>query len=196
MPQLSDKKQTITIIIIVLIIAAILGYLYVSSAENNISINASDNSSDSDESVKTAETEEIIIYRVHVAGYVNNSGVYDVPSDYRVIDAIELAGGATDEAYLDAINLAAKIKDAERIYVPSKSEKNSYTAAITESTLVNINTSSLSELKTLPGIGDSRAADIINYREKNGGFESINDIKNVPGIGDGIFTRIEDLIDV
>ena len=143
---------------------------------------------------------------VHVSGAVNEPGVYQLLPGSRVKEAIDEAGGLQFEADLQAINLAARIKDGEKIHVPAKGEIASSipsranpsdtigSEAVGVGTLVNINTASIEELLTLPGIGETRSNDIIAYRESHAGFRSIDEIQEVSGIGPVIFERLKDLI--
>lgn len=153
---------------------------------------------------------------VDIKGSVNNPGVYEVSNTSRVNDVISLAGGLTENADTSDINLAKIVKDEMTIIIYSKEEvlekykKEVCTcdcpyitndACITEESneennLININTASLEELITLPGLGESKAKEIISYREKNGNFTSIENIKNVTGIGEAIFEKIKDYITV
>lgn len=130
---------------------------------------------------------------VFVCGSVMTPGVYELPEGSRVYEAIALAGGMTDEAAQTAVNQAELLTDGQMIEIPTVEEHQARASAeeAYEDGLVNINTADLEELKTLPGIGDSKARSIIAYREKNGAFGSIEDIKNVDGIGDGIFAKLE-----
>ena len=132
-------------------------------------------------------------YAVFVCGSVAAPGVYELPAGSRVYEAIALAGGMTDEAAQTAVNQAELLTDGQMIEIPTKEEQQAQTAAEEARLdgLVNINTADLEELKTLPGIGDSKAHSIIAYREKNGAFKATADIKNVDGIGEGIYAKLE-----
>ena len=156
------------------------------------------------------EIEEKIV--IHITGCIKNQGIVILDQGDRIVDAIERAGGATDEADLNKINLAYELQDGEKLYIPSKndSEETSYlssgeshyvigstsTASEKENAIVNINKATKEQLQTLNGIGESMANKIIQYRKENGGFENIEDIKNVPGIGDAKFNGIKDNITV
>ena len=136
---------------------------------------------------------------VHIAGEVKSPGVYELTSGSRVMDALELAGGPTDDADLDRINLAAYLSDAQQVVIPkarAEGETGSDFAYETQSKLVNVNTADQRTLMTLPGVGEVTAGNIIAYREKNGAFKQIADIKNVPRIGERTFEQLQDLIAV
>ena len=150
---------------------------------------------------------------MHITGAVVNNGIVEVKESARINDVIEAAGGVTDDADLSNVNLAYAVKDGQKIYIPSKNDKEDIedlkiisdeagTDIINEgdevqsSGKVNINTATKEELQTLSGIGESTASKIITYREENGKFKKIEDIKNVPGIGDAKFENIKDKITV
>jgi len=143
---------------------------------------------------------------VYVSGAVAYPDVYELASDSIVKDAIEAAGGPTDEADLNRINLARRVHDEEQIYVPRKGEESPPVSPPSDSPLlpsssqeggkVNINTATAEELDALPGIGPSIAQRIIDYRTTNGPFRSIEEIKNVKGIGDITFEKLKDKITV
>lgn len=149
----------------------------------------------------TATSSEVV---VHVTGAVSTPGVYTLPSDARVDDAVR-AAGATAEADLSQLNLAQKLADGQKITVPaigsastSAGEGTTTTPADASSdgALVNINTASLEELETLPSIGEVRAQAIITYRETNGGFRTIEELQEVSGIGEKIFADVAPYITV
>ena len=150
-----------------------------------------------------AEEENIIVY---ICGEVSNPGVYEIDGQSRVSDVLELCGGATESACLEAVNLAKKIVDGERIYIPSEEESVEEIFYLTEEGwsessenqggLININYASVEELKQLPGIGDQIAKNIIDHRQKFGPFQNKEDLKNVNGIGDKKYAQIEELISI
>lgn len=135
---------------------------------------------------------------VYVCGAVTQPGVVELPEGSRAFDAVRAAGGMTEEADLAYVNLAEKVTDGEKLYVPTVEEAATMESGTREeeSGLVNINTADAAALCTLPGIGESRAADIIAYREAHGAFGSIEDIMKVPGIKDAAFRKIRDRISV
>ena len=142
--------------------------------------------------------------RIYVSGAVRNPNqVYRLAPGSIVQDAIEAAGGATDEADLERINLAQELADQQHVHVPRQGEENPPPAVSGGESgggatggLVNINTATQAELETLPGIGPVTAARIIAYRETNGPYERIEDIQDVPGIGPATFEGLKELITV
>lgn len=138
---------------------------------------------------------------VHVMGEVKSPGLLTIPEDSRVNDAILSAGGLTELADVDRLNLAAILKDGTRIYVPAVGEIlpediTNDLLSETDPDLVNINLADRDELADLPGIGLVKADAIIAYRTSQGDFLNIEEILNVPGIGESIFDQIKDLIKV
>lgn len=148
---------------------------------------------------------------VHVAGEVNNPGVYTLSNRARMIDAVLAAGGATARADLEVINLATPLMDSSQIYVPAKgaSERSIFArpqpgmngVQSTQSSsdsggVVNINRASVTELDALPGVGPSTAQAIVDYRTTNGPFGSPEDLMNVKGIGPAKFEAMRKLVGV
>lgn len=157
---------------------------------------------------KDDESEEKtdLIY-VHICGAVANPGVYSLARNSRVCDVIALAGGLTEQAADDYVNQARFLNDGERVYIPEIDELSmlspaQYVAGQTddgqngsrEQKTVNINTAGVSELTTLPGIGESRAESIIAYREQHGSFARTEDIMRISGIKDAAYEKIKDRI--
>lgn len=130
---------------------------------------------------------------VHVCGQVRQPGVVMLPEGSRAWEAVEAAGGLSDEAEQAAVNLAALLRDGERLYVPSVDEEIPALEGAGDGR-INLNTADAAGLQTLPGIGESRAADILAYREKHGGFGSVEEIMQVPGIKESIYEKIKDKI--
>ena len=154
----------------------------------------------------TPEPQEIF---VDVCGAVNQPGVYEMDPDSRVFQAIEAAGGMTEEASGISVNQAQPLSDGQQVYVPTvqEAEEGSFVPAVPETTgtgesmgtedgIVNLNTADAETLKTLSGIGDSKAQAILAYREEHGGFSSIEEIMQVSGIKDAMFQKIRDKIKV
>lgn len=154
---------------------------------------------------KESLSEEMIV--VYVCGAVKQPGVYTLQPGSRINDVVGAAGGLTEDAAAAAVNLAEKLDDADMIYIPTEEEAASEDlsegnggsvtggmAAVTS--LVNINTADVYVLCSLPGIGESKARDIITYREKNGAFQKKEDIMKVSGIKTNLYAKICDLISV
>jgi len=144
---------------------------------------------------------------VHVIGAVLRPGVYVFAEGARVQDAVTAAGGLSSDADLNSINLAAKLEDGQQLDVPYLGGAPATPAATAafrvlpsaptatpSSQLININTASLSQLETLPGIGPTIAQNIIDYRTAHGPFAHIEDIMNVAGVGPATFDNVKDLI--
>jgi competence protein ComEA len=150
--------------------------------------------------LRPAPTEKPVI--VYITGAVPRPGVYALPKNARVQDAISAAGGFLAEADKSQINLAALLEDGQRLdvlYLEGASPVlgTPVPEVVTSTTeLIDINIASNAELESLPGIGPTTAQRIIDYREQNGPFISTEDIINVPGIGPGTYERIKDLITV
>lgn len=187
------------------------------TGQNEEAVNDSENEEDN------IETENKIF--IYVTGEVNNPGVIMLSENSRIIDAINSAGGTTNNANISKINLAYVLKDGMKVNVPSKEDLKNYNnfdyitmssgdgkndnisenesslssksdKSSTNKSTVNINIATQTELETLPGIGPSTALKIINYRNENGKFSSIDEIKNVSGIGDSKFENIKKYITV
>lgn len=144
---------------------------------------------------------------VHVCGEVANPGIYELPAGSRIYEAVKAAGGFTENAEEESVNLASPIEDGVQIRIYSKEEAETLAAGAApfdgfeasgegKEPVVNLNTATKEELMTLSGIGESRAEDIIRYREENGGFQNIEDIMKVSGIKDAAFQKIKDRITV
>ena len=150
-----------------------------------------------EQAAETRVVEPQTVY-VYVCGAVRTPGVVEVPEGSRAAEALELAGGMTTEADPFYVNLAEIVTDGQKLYFPTASEAEELEAAgkAAEEGLVNINTASAEELCTLPGIGASRAADIVRYREKNGAFQTKEDIMKVSGIKQNAYDKLCDRITV
>lgn len=165
------------------------------------------------EDTEASRENEAALCYVYVCGKVQSPGVYTLPEGARIYEAVDLAGGFTDDAEESWLNLAEPVTDGMRLEVPSKAQAKDLSwqaqsqyavtgngdagnSAAGQRGLVNLNTASLEELMTLKGIGASRAEDIIRYRKEAGGFTRIEDIMKVPGIKDAAFQKIKENITV
>ena len=149
---------------------------------------------------------------VYVCGAVVNPGVYELSDGSRMGDAVEAAGGFTEDAEETYVNLAARVSDGVKLFIPTVSEVAGEAGTVkietfepegspdnakgSSTALVNINTATKAELTTLPGIGEGIAGRIIKYREENGSFARIEDVMKVSGIKDKLFSKIKDHITV
>ena len=144
---------------------------------------------------------------VEIKGEVKKPDVYTLNENAIVKELIEAAGGLTENADLNNINRAKKLQNHELVYIANKNDiskesintNSEPSASISQgisNNIVNINTATIEQLKTLNGIGDSKAKSIIEYREQSGGFKSIEDIKNVNGIGEKMFEKIKEQIEI
>jgi competence protein ComEA len=138
--------------------------------------------------IPTPTVGNIIVY---VSGAVMNPGVYSLPGESRVEDAVSAAGGFAPGAEHESINLATLLEDGQQIDVPGVVDTGHVNAG-----RVNINTASAEELDALPGIGPTTAQAIVDYRLENGDFAYILDIQDVPGIGPATYDKIKDYITV
>lgn len=142
---------------------------------------------------KSEKKDELLI--VHVSGSVKRAGVYQLEKDKRIIDAIEKAGGMLEEADSDALNLAEKIKDGMKIYVPKKGEKPTTSTNLKSQSYIDLNLAKKEELMTLPGVGEKTADKIIAYREAQP-FEKVEDLLKVSGFGKKKMEALKGLIAV
>lgn len=151
---------------------------------------------------------------VHISGEVISPGVISLEEGARIVDAINMADGVTEEADLSKVNLAYVLEDAQKIYIPNINEKeekeiveniedgvvisgsgtSNGNDSKNEDVKININTANVKELQKLSGIGESIALRIVTYRKENGKFNSIEDLKNVSGIGENKFNKIKNNI--
>lgn len=162
--------------------------------------------SSSEKEVKKEEKEEPLeqdLITVDVKGAVKSPGIYNLPVGSRVHDAVQKAGGLTEEADSRSLNLAQKVSDEALVYVPSKGEEatSQQTASGTppsssKEKKVNLNKASLEELKQVKGLGGKRAQDIIDHREANGKFKSVDELKKVSGIGAKTIEKLKDYVTV
>lgn len=160
--------------------------------------------SDNPEASQEESSEPAPLLYVHVDGAVKNPGVYEFPEGARVKDAIEGAGGLTSVGDTGSLNLAQRLSDEMKIHVPKEGEAVAPSDLTTHPSggggegkagKVNINRASLEELTSLPSVGESRAREIISYRERSP-FVKPEDIMNVSGIGQKTFDKMKDLISV
>ncbi len=201
----NQEKIAIILLLIVIIVGVGIVLNKNINKEDNFIINRASDISENNPAIQI----EIPPVIIHIAGAVKNPGVYQLKSTDRIVDVVKIAGGATEEANLDLINLAALLKDGQKIIVPYKTysetgeeinkninynEETMYSSSSSTSAKININTANANMLQTLSGIGPVLSERIIEYRNQNGLFEVIDDIKDVSGIGEKKFEGIKDLI--
>lgn len=151
------------------------------------------------EKTEVSTTQETVIF-VDIKGKVKNPGVYQMKVGDRVKDALDAAGGLTDEADSQKVNLAQRVEDQMVIVVPKVGEEaTEIPAGVTSKEAskegsVNINTATVEELKTLKGVGEKKAEAIIEYRKKNGSFKTKEDLMKVRGIGKKLFESFQERI--
>ena len=157
----------------------------------------------SENEVKKEEPVEQDLITVDVKGAVKAPGIYDLPVGSRVNDAVQKAGGLTEQADSKSLNLAQKVSDEALVYVPTKGEEaaSQQTASGTASSTskekkINLNKAGLEELKQVKGLGGKRAQDIIDHRETNGKFKSVDELKKVSGIGAKTIEKLKDYVTV
>lgn len=175
---------------------------------NIISENIIDNQEQKNDTYQT--TSKI---KIHIIGEVTEEGIIELEEGERISDAIEKAGGVTQNADLSKVNLAYILQDGQKLYIPSMNDDNNVQYISTENgegiiaennindksginKKVNINKASQSDLENIPGVGPSLAQKIISFRDENGKFKNVEDLKNVSGIGDKKFEIIKDYVDV
>lgn len=186
--------------------------LYQLRTENETFANEQDgDSSGTEESVEDLpESDEQVvgpgILYVHVCGAVENPGVYEFSQGDRIFSAIDAAGGFSEDASMDYVNLAEELSDGMKIFIPTVDEVEELKQAgiegivtadmpeTNQSGLININTADATLLTTLPGIGETRAAAIIAYRDAHGSFMKPEDITKVSGIGQSTYEKFKDQI--
>ena len=151
------------------------------------------------EKTEVSTTQETVIF-VDIKGEVKNPGVYQMKAGDRVKDALEAAGGLTEEADSQKVNLAKRLEDQMVIVVSKVGEEAEEIPAgatskeATKEGKVNINTATVEELKTLKGVGEKKAEAIIEYRKKNGSFQTKEDLMKVRGIGKKLFESFQERI--
>ena len=132
---------------------------------------------------------------IYVTGAVRHPDIHILPPGSRIVDALEIAGGSLAEADLSSLNLAQRLFDGQMIYVANQNEaQNQLTKIVSPEPPIELNQATLEQLMQLPGIGQTKAEEIIAYRQKINGFDKIEQIQEVPGIGPVLFGKIKDLI--
>lgn len=185
----------------IIFLVLLCGVVLLAGCSNNATVmtartdgEAIDSEMTTDVSEEVLTTERQTLLYVYVCGEVEEPGVYPLEPGARVCDALELAGGVTRQGKPEALDQATCVVDGQTIYVPSIYEQMEGTNL--DDGLVDINTADKELLMTLPGIGESKAELIVEYREEHGAFESIEDLMNIPGIKEGVYNKIKDSVKV
>lgn len=211
---LFEKKQKIlrAVIIVVLILAALFLFLFRTGNGNEkeqdiIKSSETETESSTLQDIPNDIPTDVII--VDVAGEVQNPSVIELPVESRINDAINAAGGLTNQADISQINRAAVLSDGEKIFIPTRPDptvsptvppgggsinNNATPGGNGDNTLININYASSAELQEVPGIGPVTSEKIIQYRTDHGLFRKLDDIKKVSGIGDKTYAKMKPFI--
>ena len=208
------KRKIIFFIMIIIICVGVMiikdkinsdsneGVYVLSEEDNKMSVNEENSNTKKEKEVENISTKEVTVY---VSGAINNPGIVTLNQGDRLSDAVDKLGGMTEDADFNQVNLAIKVEDEKHYIIPKIGEKieilveqrqESALENKENSTKININSATIEELDTLPGVGEATANKILNYRNENGKFNSIEEIKNVNGIGDKKYEEIKDLISV
>lgn len=191
------KAIGIGIILIIILGYLIISYLNGGTKELNKNNNESIFVDSQGEEKIELKNKEIV---VEIKGEVIKPSIYWMKEESIIGDLIKEAGGLTEKSDVSGINRAELLKNHQLIVIPSIDEGNGVTnnikSGVSSDGKININTATEGELDTLPGIGPARAAEIIIYREANGGFKSIEDIKNISGIGEKSFEKLKEKITI
>ena len=209
MEELIEKIKEYKIIVICASLGMVLGGFFflkpvaqTPAKESNLQTEVTTVSKDEKEDKnQKEEAVELDLITVDVKGAVKSPGIYDLPVGSRINNAVQKAGGLTDNADSKSINLAQRISDEALVYVPTKEEATSQEAHSNasntkENKKVNLNKASLEELKQVKGLGAKRAQDIIDHRESNGKFKSVDELKKVSGIGAKTIEKLKEYVTV
>lgn len=212
MEELIEKIKEYKIIVICASLGLVLGGFFLlkpvaqaPSKETNLQTELTTVTNDStDEKEDKNQKEESVkqdLITVDVKGAVKAPGIYDLPVGSRINDAVQKAGGLTDNADSKSINLAQKISDETLVYVPTREEVTSQETPSSSSNSkgnkkVNLNKASLEELKQVKGLGAKRAQDIIDHRDSNGKFKTVDDLKKISGFGAKTIEKLKDYVSV
>ena len=206
-----EKKEIFKKIILVTVIFIVIVFsisFYKKENEEFIYYNiVEENVNEVEEKYENKVEEMFSKIKVYVAGEVNNPGVKELDEGARIEDAINNSGGLTNQADITNVNLAYPLKDGQKLYIPNINDvnKEEYISIDNKSGIienvefgddikVNINKATITELTQLPGVGESLAKRIIEYRNINGKFKSIEDLKNVSGIGEKKLENLREYI--
>ena len=196
MPELTARNLAFTVLVAATLAAVLAAVVLLARQDDNAPVRII---------APVSEQESPAQVRVYVNGAVVNHGVYTLSRDSRITDALEAAGGLTDEGVLDGLNLALRVKDEAEYYVLKLGETPPAASSLSPAAagsnaqpggLIDLNLASVQLLDTLPGIGPSLAQAIVTYRETVGPFQSIAEVQEVPKIGPITYENIRELVTV
>lgn len=199
--ELEKKKSLILLVGLCLFISIILFWVITTRADTKVPIEEPVNHF----SEELEETQEITdVMYVDIKGAVKSPGMYEVSSDMRLLNVIDLAGGLVDSADSQRVNFSQKVSDQMVIYVPTVGEELTIVEEVQSvgttkdesNSLININQASKEELMQLNGVGEKKAEKIIDYREEHGSFHELQELKNVNGFGEKSFESLEKYITI
>ncbi|EFO53661.1 competence protein CelA [Streptococcus infantis SK1302] len=212
MEELIEKIKEYKIIVICAGLGLVLGGFFLlkpvaqapakeTKVQTEVAAVPKDSTDEKEDGNHKEESVEQDLITVDVKGAVKTPGIYDLPVGSRINDAVQKAGGLTDNADSKSINLAQRISDEALVYVPTKEEVTSQempssTSNSKENKKVNLNKASLEELKQVKGLGAKRAQDIIDHRDSNGKFKSVDELKKVSGIGAKTLEKLKEYVTV
>lgn len=209
--RLTRREQVIVTAFLVLILIVSGIYMYGRpSLANNVPLPKLEESASATTGVQSFKTESSVTkqpeIKVDVKGAVHVPGVYSLPAGSRVTDALQAAGGTSEQANLDALNLAQKLSDGAFIQVPIRDERSSAAqtaqpgaaGAVSSggtANKINVNTATAEQLDSLEGIGSTRAKAIVQYREQFGPFQKADDLLKIKGVGPKLLETIKDRLE-
>jgi competence protein ComEA len=193
-----DRRELLSILVVGALVVAGMAFWYVRSLPHPVSVELRGQQDPSGGAgVQPSPSPSSAPIVVHVTGWVHSPGVYEFGQGDRVIDALSRAGGARRGADLTSLNLAAILVDAQQIVVLKKGQRPRLQApSETGEALVNVNTATIDQLESLPGIGPTLAQRIVDYREGHGPFRSVDELLNVSGIGDQTLAELRPKVTV
>lgn len=208
-----DKKEKIKIFLIILIVVVIVVYTVISYRNEISEFEYYDENiifeNETEVIENNIDNEGVSKIKVYITGEVNIPGVKELEMGSRIEDLINLAGGLTEKADISGVNLAYCLEDGIKVNIPNINHKLENEIITTENengiienmeykstTKINLNKATLTELCELPGVGESLAQRIIDYRKENGNFKRNEDLKNVSGVGDKKYENLKEYITV
>ncbi len=188
-------------IIVALILASMIAMIFLAlvlsgDRRNNEVLDTTGTKTSNVQGDKYKATEKIVDKKVYITGEVKKPGVYSIAMGDRIEDIIKYAGGVTEYAVLEYVNLAEIVSDEQHIIIPNDDVRENIETMVVGSKKININKATRNELTQITGVGDVTAESIIKYREEQGKFKTIEDIKKVSGIGEKTFEKLRNEIDI